>query len=270
MKTLKLLLLIIFPALLHAQVTNVVKTVLNKETGLFSIQYDLNKQDIYNYYTIELKATLDGKPLKVEAVSGDVGLIEVGKNKQIIWNAYVDHKDGWTGSKLDFDVIGTPDPKDADPDPLIEPDTVIQAKPEIQIEEPTKSIEKSKKGKTGLWIGLGGSIVAGGALIYFGSDKVSEANDLYDIYKNYKNESDPVYNDKSREEYYDEANSNLTTGRVLQITGAAIIVGGGFFFINKLLKAKTNDKVVINVSPVLDTRSPGHRSGVVFSMNIRF
>lgn len=212
------------------------------------ITYNLNKIDRYNYYDIQFIATDDNIELPTETYEGDVeDTVEIGKQKKIVWYAYYDLN---TYSKLidgvlEIEVIATPNEKDADPTQVVEEEKPVQME-----QKPPEIPEVIKKKTTPLWIGLGGSVVAGATMIIIGSSKVSDGNDLYDIYETYTDENANVYDDKYRDEYYDEANKKFKTGRALQITGSVILVGGSAFFITKLIKAKEHNKTAFNITPI--------------------
>lgn len=250
MKRLIILIFILSPLLFQAQediVTNVQKKIDNINKT-YIITYDLNKIGDYNYYYIDIKGTdsIKNIPLIIKSISGDFGdTVKTGLNKKIVWEVGKDYKKGTMEPLFEIVAIPNPygiDPKEKEPVPV---DTVKVTK---------------EKSNTLLWIGLGGSVIAGTTLFIVGTNMVSDGNEIYDTYATYTEPNKYPYNDdKTRNDYYDEANSKYKTGQILQITGAAIFAGGSAFFIYKLVQAKKKNGKGSNmgfyVTPIYNYKS---------------
>lgn len=249
MKNILIFLSTCFPILLLSQVSDK-DWEHDKSKDIIIIKYNLNKIDKYNFYDIKVTGTVDGVQVPINSVSGDIGkLIKVGSSKVIKWNVLDDVSE--LKGEFNVNVIAIQNPEGVD----------IPTHPKVNVN------------KTPLWIGLGGSVAAGGALIVVGILKVSDGKDMYKIYEDNKYEYDEVFGDKTRTEYYDEADSKYKTGVFLSTAGAAIVAAGGIYFINKILKADKKGKVAFNLIPIqnyhngsFDTRT----SGMLASMTIRF
>ena len=149
MKYLIYILLLFLPTIIYSQVSD--KDWEHDETrDIIIIKYNLNKIDKYNYYDIKVTGTVDGVSVPINSVTGDVGkMIKVGQNKTIKWNVLDDVTE--LLGEFNVNVIAIPNPEAVD----------------------IPTIPK-KVNKTPLWIGLGGSVAAGGALIVVGVIKISD------------------------------------------------------------------------------------------------
>ena len=96
---------------------------------------------------------------------------------------------------------------------------------------------------------------------------------MHETYKDHRYEYDEVFEGQSRQEYYDEANSKYKTGVILTSVGAAVVAAGGFYFLNKILKANKAQNVAFNLAPVYNQHIRSNSvmpSGAVVSMTYRF
>lgn len=92
------------------------------------------------------------------------------------------------------------------------------------------------------YAGLGGVVLTGAGLVLLGSTNESDAKEQYDIYKNNLNENAAVYNDKSREDVYTEANSKHKKGTAMMVAGGVVLLGGGLLYISRIIKIKKYNK----------------------------
>ena len=249
MKYIILFLLPFFPAIMFAQVSDT-DWEYDEIKNIIVIKYNLNKIDKYNYFDIKVTGMVEGASVPINSVTGDVGkLIKVGPDKFIKWNILDDVSE--LQGEFKVNVTATPNPEAMD----------------------IPTIPEKKVNKTPLWIGLGGSVAVGGALIVVGVLKISDGKDMHKTYKDHLYEYDEVFGDQSRQEYYDEANSKYNTGVILTSAGAVIAAAGGFYFINKLLKADKKGKVALNLIPIHDQLNGSYSaipSGAVVSMTFKF
>lgn len=259
MKHIKLLLLVLYPAILFSQVSDIDYKQHELNENIIVITYNLNKIDKYNYYDVKVIGTEDGKLLTIKSLTGDVGeKIQVGLNKSIEWNVLNDVNE--LLGIFDPNVVAIPNPHNADPDPIITP--------------PVQEMVST----TPYWIGLGGSVLIGGGLMVVGIMNLSDANDMWDKYEYYSDPYDDFWSNlrTERDDYKDDLDSKYTTGVILTSAGAVVVAAGGYFFINKIIKANKKNKMAFNITPVY---SPGHSSpvfaknklsGAMVSFNFKF
>lgn len=97
--------------------------------------------------------------------------------------------------------------------------------------------------------GLSASVGVGGTLLIAGLIKMKKAKDQYAIYETNRNPEDNVYvnyekttSRSKRGNFYDAIDKSNKQGSTLSILGGAVALGGGFYFVNKIMEKKRRRK----------------------------
>ncbi len=192
-------------------VTNVV-TQVSDERDKVTITYDLARKTGIPTYNVAVKITLDGEVVSAQALSGDVGPnVTPGYGKRITWDVLKDLSELYGSLQIEVTAKSNA------------PDCV-----------PIKTIP--------VYAGLGGAAGAGLALILTGLTLESDSKTFYEVYENSTNPNDAVYNELTREEHYEEANSKHKKGQWLTGGGAAVLVGGGVIMVTRLIQINKYNK----------------------------
>jgi hypothetical protein len=198
-----------------SQITNVT-TKVNAEQDKVTITYDLGRDA--RAFDIKVRITMDGEVVTLRGLTGDFGpQVIPGLGKKIIWDVHTDVTELMPG-ELKVDVYTFTKTTGGDFSPPC-PMKVIPA-----------------------YAGLGGVGLSGIGLVASGLTLENNSKTLYDVYKTTTNPDDPVYQDLSRQEHYNEANKKLNQGIGLMVAGGTAIVIGGAVIINRLVKIKRYNK----------------------------
>jgi hypothetical protein len=192
-------------------VSNVV-TQVSEVRDKVTVTYDLARRPGVPSYTIVVRITLDGEVVSAQALSGDIGPnITPGYGKRIVWDVLKDLSELYGSLQIEVSA------KSATPDCI-----------------PIKTVP--------VYAGLTGAGAAGLALILSGLKLESDSKELYDVYKINLNPNEAVFNELSREEHYQEANSKHKKGTWLSIGGGTVIVAGGVILVSRLIQIKKYNK----------------------------
>jgi len=228
-------------------VTNVV-TQVSPENDKVTVTYDLARRPGVTTYNIVVKITLDGEIVSAQALSGDVGPnVTPGYGKRIVWDVLKDLSELYGSLKIEVSSK------------TITPDCV-----------PMKTIP--------VWAGLSGAFVAGSALVISGLQLESDSKEVYDIYKNNLDPNAPVYDELTREEHYQSANSDHKKGTWMIVGGATVIVAGGAIMIARLIQIKKYNKNCAgktsdafpkkwNIQPLVEVGSTGNNVSAGIAIN---
>jgi hypothetical protein len=207
------LLILTLTSQVASQITNVT-TKINDEQDKVTITYDLGHGA--PVYDIKVRITMNGENVTLKGLTGETGpQISPGLGKKITWDVLSDVTELMPG-ELKVDVYtSTITTRVSSPCPM----KVIPA-----------------------YAGLGGVGLSGIGLVASGLTLESNSKTLYDVYRTTTDPNDPVYQDLSRQEHYDEANKKLNQGIGLMVAGGAAIVIGGGIIIGRLVKINRYNK----------------------------
>jgi len=178
------------------------------------ITYTLNKVGSEAYFDVSVKATIDGRPVKVDATEGDVGtFIRRGSKERIVWNILKDVPD--VDGELEVNVVAVPssggDDPNTDSDPVPVPVPILA--------------------------GLGSVAGTGLGLVILGFTQESQASSDYDDYSNNRNPNSSFYTDMgvTRDELYTQANKKHKNAQLFMIGGGVVVVAAGAMLITRLV-----------------------------------
>lgn len=200
---------------IQAQNTSVknVQIAISPEQDKVTISYDLERGK--PTYAISVAITIDGQKIDARALTGDLGNAVVpGYGKRIVWDALRDVSE--LSGQLKVDVVAAGVGGSAGPC------------------QPIKTAPA--------YAGIGGVAASGITLLVAGLGTKSEASKLYDVYKTNRDPDNAVYSELSRQDHYDEANGKHKKGLLLASAGGAILVGGGFVMVSRLIKINAYNK----------------------------
>ena len=223
------------------------------------ITYDLEKDGSYRYLDVSVKVYIDNNELIPKALTGDVGTyIKAGNQKTIIWDVFKDVVE--LSGELTIEVIAL--------------------SPKISTTESTteaKNTPQVKINKVPVYAGLGGVVTIGAGLIVAGIGQESDSKELYDIYEQNLDPLDVIYNELTRQEHYDNANSKHKTGQWMTYGGIAVIVTGGIILIKRFIDIKKWEKMgnvsiepEINYIPCSVADQPIQNTNIKLNISYRF
>lgn len=199
------------------------------------VTYTLNKVGSDSYFDVSLKATVDGRPVKVEAVEGEgVGkYIRRGTKKRIEWKITRDVPE--IDGRVSIKVLAVPSMK--------ENQTVEQ--------QPARSTPKPSVGPLA---GIGSLAATGGGLVILGFTQESQASTDYDDYSNNRDPNSAFYidNNISRDELYDQANKKHKTAQLMMIGGAVVIVAASGILASRLINNRKMAKNRTSITPHIE------------------
>ncbi|MDZ4710329.1 MAG: hypothetical protein SH818_18155 [Saprospiraceae bacterium] len=182
-----------------------------------TITYDLARTKKIPFYNIFLRITIDGEEIQAKGLSGDIGnTVYPGTERKVIWDALTDVSE--LSGELKIEVLTN---------------TQVSAS-EINAPSEVKIVPA--------YAGLGGVVVTGGTLAFLGFKAFGDYKPLYSVYKLNTNPSSSIFNQLSREEYYDDANSKYKKGQYMLIAGVTILAAGGYMMISRIIKIKKYKK----------------------------
>jgi hypothetical protein len=203
------------------------------------ITYDLEKDGSYRYLNVSLKVYIDNNEFSPKALSGDVGdYIRSGMGKKIIWDVFADVTE--LSGDLTIEIIAI-SPKvntsTADPEP-VNPQA-------IEIKRKTVPV----------YAGLGGVVALGGGLVVAGIGLESDSKEIYDVYKQFTDPNDSSFDELTRQEHYDEANSKHKNAQWMTYGGIAVIVTGGVILIKRIIDVNKLRNRNLSITPQIEFNS---------------
>lgn len=225
----------IFISIISAQTTppsvsNVV-TQVSQERDKVTVTYDLARKTGVTQYNVSIRITLDGEVINAEALSGDVGPnITPGYGKRITWDVLKDVSELYGSLQVEVTAKSNA------------PDCI-----------PMKTVP--------VYAGLSVVGASGIALLLSASKLESESQELYDVYKNNLDPNSPVFDETSREDYYQDANKKHKQAAWLSAGGITVLVAGGAIMVARLIQVnkynkncaghKTSDTFIKNLNPIV-------------------
>ena len=209
MRILNIFLFLFFTGI-QAQTTQFNASVKNVEQigEQIVISYDLDGPS-NNFYTVNLQVSEDGGETYgpfLKEVEGDIGNVKPGKNKKVTWNV-LKEKRNLVGDNIRFKIV----------------------------------VEKSEKQKvftalTGILTGAGIGLLGTGIILE------NQAFSDYQLYEEIINPNDPIYEVKSREDWYQAANRKHHLAYVSGIVGSVFLINAGVTIIHKIAKNRKLEK----------------------------
>lgn len=260
MKTIQLILCILFTATCcFAQVSNINwhdKIESDGET-VITISYDLEKLGDESFFTVSVKAKINGRTIDVRSVTGDIGeYTKRGNNKRIKWEIArdVDEIDG----DLEIDVVAVP----------------ASSKIPDDMTGPEKTYGGGGGSSTPLLAGISSVAGIGGGLVIYGLTEESAASQDYDIYKLHTDPDAEIYSELgvTRSELYKQANKKHKGAQVLTYGGIGVIVVAGVIIVTRLIGNSKLKNSGISVQPRLDLNAQmlGAKPGPVYGVNLSY
>lgn len=219
-----------------------------------TITYDLERNKKIPFYNIFLRITIDGEEIQAKGLTGDVGsTVYPGPDRKVIWDALTDVSE--LSGELKIEVLS---------------DTKISA---------AQGNPGNEVKIVPAYAGLGGVVLTGGTFAFLGFQALGDYKPLYSVYKLNTDPSATIFNQLSREEYYNDANAKYKKGQYMLIAGGAILAAGGYMMISRIIKinkykktmsAKNSQSAVrsIDLKPVWAFSGENIQPGL--SLNIKF
>ncbi len=173
------------------------------------IEYDLSSAKEFKSLDVNVLVALNGNPVNVKNLSGDLKKVSPEPDRKIIWNLAADS----------IEVI----------------DGILTVTLQVYPDQ-SKQLSLFKDPKV-VKISSGALLIVGTGSIVLGLTKEAQASKIYAIYEENKKEWYPIYENKSREEHYQEANEQHIKAQWLTYSGSALAIVGGTILVLKLKRS---------------------------------